>query len=167
MKKKVKKSDNGNGLYLGAASVKNGSKGAATRAGSTPKDPGRLKRDAKQKDEEMKRVMDYNRKKQQKRPLASGRADSFTDEVGQGVIAGIITAGGSLRSKGISAVSKYGPKMISGKSNVKITPNQPEYEFGERRGAIRAKTPAKMDRTYIRKAKEVKSIKKIEKKPKK
>ena len=153
MAKKAKQSDNGGGSYLGAASVKDGSKGAATRAGSTPKDPGRLKRDAQQKKEEKKRVMEVIRKKQQKRPLASGRADSFTDEIGQAILAG-------GRGFGVQG----GTGLTKGRTNFQ---GAPDKENGSINLPIRAKTPAKMDRTYIRKAKEVKSIKKTEKGPKK
>jgi len=153
MAKKAKQSDNGGGSYLGAASVKDGSKGAATRAGSTPKDPGRLKRDAQQKKEEMKRVMEVNRKKQQKEPPASGRAEPFGEVLGKA----ILTGGRGYGVRGGTGFSKGRTKFQGA----------PDKEDGSINPPIRAKTPAKIDRTYIRKSKEVKSIKKVEKGPKK
>jgi hypothetical protein len=144
MAKKTKKLDNGGASYLGAASVKNGSKGAATRAGSTPKNPGRVKKLSKGPSEEMKRVMEVNRKKEQKRPLATGRADSFTDEVGQAILAG-------GRGFGVQGSRGLGKDMTRFQGGA----DKDKNSFP---GPIRAKTPTKPDPSFIRKAKVKKSI---------
>jgi hypothetical protein len=138
MAKKTKKLDNGGASYLGAASVKKGSKGAATRAGSTPKNPGRVKKLSKGPSEEMKRVMEVNRKKEQKRPLASGRADSFTDEIGRAILAG----GRSFGMRGSNRLSKTKPTGVYGPPTDEGMP-----------GPIRAKAPTKHDPEFIRRSK--------------
>lgn len=143
MAKKAKKLDNGNALYLGTESVKKGKKGTATRVRLSPKDQSRDKRLS----EAEQRKMDVARKKFQKsHKPASGNIESFGDELGRSIVSG--GRGFGVRGRGLLDKG-YGK---GGRLEADRDRGQDPW-YG-----MRAKTPAKTDPEFIRKAKVKKSI---------